>query len=598
MLVRAGNDGEWLQLTPVEGFPSGGFRSLCGADAANLLELDAPLPVAAFGPWPAGSLTGVDAVCLTATGDIELLVGTWGEEPRDTLWRLLDVAGALRGTTLETFASHLTELAGERSVTRWLHQRVGGDPAQLEARLREVLDTGDFGFVLVTSTGAGDLAQPLQFVQQGNTRIRVFEVEVLRAGTVEAIEGIEVPLDPAAPAPTPRASRPAPQSQPAPAAVTQAPPTLTVVPDAAPAAEVEPERFETEAVTPVATTHDPVAVEPEPVAYEPVAVEPEPFEPEAMEPEAVEPEAVEEPETFLKEPDAEDMPAAPENPSDVDEFFRAVDRLDHRTSAHLRWLHDALLRLVDEAEYTTDGDRQFLTGWLHGAERLPLYLLDSRGLLQLVIASLPEHEQREYADEVAGMLPETSGSMLLAAGYADVDIPAHLDDQTLLEYLVDNLMEALPGGREAFGTHDPTPEELAEAEAAKADAEAGPETDAEAEADDEVEADAEADVQVEAQTPAAEDNAEPSSDAGSDFFDGVSGGYEPSEVESAVAAGIGGGGPEGAEPDAAQEPEQQPDAEAETTEDPTSEDKADWADRTAAPQKSSGSRWLRRRGAA
>ena len=564
MLVRAGNDGEWLQLKPVDGMPSGGFRSICGADAANLLELDAPMPVAAFGPWPAGSLAGVDAVCLTPTGDIELLVGTWGEAPRDTLWRMLDVAGALRGTSLEASASHLTELGGETSVTRWLHQRVGGDATQLEARLRQVLDTGDFGFVLVTSSGAGDLAQPLQFVQQGSTRIRVFEVEVLRAGEVQAIEGIEVPLAGGEAAPTPTEATPKWEA-----------PTLTVVPEPTP----EPESFDRDpeafGAAPTTSTFVPQAASVEPEAVEAEAAV-------AFTPELVA-EIEEEPETFLDEPEAEDLPAAPEDPSDVDAFFRAVDRLDHRTSAHLRWLHDALLRLVDEAEYTTDGDRQFLTGWMHGSERLPLFLLDSRGLLQLVIASLPEHEQREYADEIAGMLPETTGSVLLKAGYADVDIPAHLDDQTLLEYLVDNLVEALPGGREAFGTHAP-----AEPEAAAPLVELAETDDTHDDTPDEpFEAETEAEVdepfEPEAAAPVDEDSAEPSS--GEDFFAGVSGNHDASDVETAVA-GLGGGQKE----TPAAEADEAPDASA----DPQSE--REWAEPTN--QKQGGSRWLRRRGAA
>jgi hypothetical protein len=283
-------------------------------------------------------------------------------------------------------------------------------------------------------------------------------------------------------------------------------------------------------------------------------------EPEAAaEPEAAEPEAAE----------AEEMPAAPEDPSDLDAFFASVDRLDHRTSAHLRWLHDALLRLVDEAEYTTDGDRQFLTGWMHGAERLPLFLLDSRGLLQLVIASLPEHEQREYADEVAGMLPDTSGSTLLAAGYADVDVPAHLDDQTLLEYLVDNLVEALPGGREAFGTIAPTAEEA----------------EAEAEADDSVEP--ARDVEPEA---AVADDQSDDSTGGEDYFDGLSGSHDEAELESALA-GLGSTTPSASAPNAtAAQDEPAASGEPEPTPD------AGWSEREAPKQ--GGSRWLRRRGAA
>ncbi|MCW2921639.1 MAG: hypothetical protein JWL76_1513 [Thermoleophilia bacterium] len=567
MLVRAGNDGEWLQLTPVDGMPSGGLRSLCGADAANLLELDSPLPVAAYGPWPAGSLSGVDAVCLTETGDIELLVGTWGEEPRDTLWRLLDVAGTLRGTSLEVFASHLTELAGETSVTRWLHQRVGGDATQLEARLREVLETGDFGFVLVTSNGAGDLAQPLQFVQQGSTRIRVFEVEVLRAGDVQAIEGIEVPLAGTGAA--------APATSEARAAVESAwqTPTLTVVPEPTPEPMVEPRSFERDpeafGAETSTTTYVPRDAAPGAASVE-AESSPAPFHVAEVAPE-VEPEV--EPQTFFEEPEADELPAAPEDPSDVDAYFRAVDRLDHRTSAHLRWLHDALLRLVDEAEYTTDGDRQFLTGWMHGTERLPLFLIDSRGLLQLVIASLPEHEQREYADEIAGMLPETSGSMLLKAGYADVDVPAHLDDQTLLEYLVDNLVEALPGGREAFGTH--TPVDVPEQSESVETAEHVDGTEATTPLVEHSQEEHEPEAHVD------EDSAEHSS--GDDFFAGVSGSHDASDVETAVA-GLG-----GQKEAPVAEADDAPTADVDTT------PEREWAE-PANPK--SGSRWLRRRGAA
>jgi hypothetical protein len=150
-------------------------------------------------------------------------------------------------------------------------------------------------------------------------------------------------------------------------------------------------------------------------------------------------------------PEAAPTPA-PEVPSDVDAFLKAVDRLDHRTSAYLRWMHDSLLSLVDEAEYTTDGDLCHVAGWVHGSERLPLWGLDSRGQLLLVVSTLPPAERAEFATEVAGLVPDADGAAYLEAGWAEVDVPAHLDDQTLVEYLVDNLVEALPGGRAAFGT--------------------------------------------------------------------------------------------------------------------------------------------------
>jgi acyl-CoA synthetase (AMP-forming)/AMP-acid ligase II len=43
--------------------------------------------------------------------------------------------------------------------------------------------------------------------------------------------------------------------------------------------------------------------------------------------------------------------------------------------------------------------------------RLPLYLLDGNGLLQLVVASLPEHEQPEFAEE----LPKTNSGKIRRA---------------------------------------------------------------------------------------------------------------------------------------------------------------------------------------
>jgi hypothetical protein len=395
VLVRAGNTGEWLQLLPIDGLPQGGFRTLCGADAATMLELDTPLPVAAFGPWPAGSGSGVDAVCLTDSGDIELVVATFGERPADTLWRLVDVASTLRGTSIEAFTAHCTQLRGEQSVAAWLQQRVGGDVERLEARLEQVLETGDVGFVIVTSNGAGDLAQPLQLLQRRGVRVRVFEVEVLRAGDVQAIEGVEVPLGSAVVDAVPAARTPAPVPAPVPVAV--------------------------------------------PVPQRPVlqaVAEPEPEQ---------EPEAVSEAQVTVPEPIAIE-------PSSLDAFLACVDRLDHRTSAHLRWLHEALLPLADEIEYTRDGELEHVAGWMRGSERVPLFGLDSAGLLQLVLSTLPEHEQLEYAREIAGLLPDADGEAFVAAGIAEVDIPEHLDDQTLIEYLVDNLIEALPGGREVFGT--------------------------------------------------------------------------------------------------------------------------------------------------
>lgn len=184
--------------------------------------------------------------------------------------------------------------------------------------------------------------------------------------------------------------------------------------------------------------------------------EPEPDpEPEP----SAEPEPVDMPVAELStEPadDAGDEASPPQlelRPSDEASFLASLDLLDHRASNHLRWLHTSLLALVDQAEYTTDGDLEHVTGWIHGEQLQPLFGLDGRGLLQLVLSTLPVDEQLEFATEVAGLIPgEADGAGLVAAGLAEVDVPAHLDDQTLLEYLVDNLVEAMPGGRESFGT--------------------------------------------------------------------------------------------------------------------------------------------------
>ena len=522
MLVRAGNEGEWLPLEPVHGLPDGGLRSLFGRDPSSLLELDEPLPVAAFGPWPHGANTGIDAVCLTRTGDIELVVASFDEDPRDTLWRMLDVAGTLRGTTLDAFAAHCTELGGERSVTRWLHDRVGGDVYALERQLKHVLDTGSFGFMLVTSRGAGALAQPLTWLQGTAGRVRVFEVGVLAAGGVQAVEGTEVPLgdaEHAAPAERPELH----VVQDAPVAAPQpAPVEPMVVPTSTPRQE------QPQAAAPAAAPEPVAEVEPEP-APEPVAeVEPEP----APEPVAeVEPEPAPEPVAEV-EPEPAPEPEVELRPSDVAAFTAALDALDHRATNNLRWLHDALLKLVDEAEYTTDGELEHVAGWMHGSDRVPLFGLDIHGLLQLVLRTLPSDEQAEFADEVAGLLPEADGAELLKAGFAEVDVVSYLDDQTLLEYLVDNLIEALPGGREAFGTG---PEPVQETDDAPADED---ETE-QPEASEQPEAgEPEASEQPEASEPAPVASAETgeAEDVGDDFFGGMSAGHDPADVNSAMEA--------------------------------------------------------------
>lgn len=207
-------------------------------------------------------------------------------------------------------------------------------------------------------------------------------------------------------------------------------------------------------------------------------------------------------------------------PSDEAAFLASIETLDHRASDHLRWLHTALLALVDEAEYTTDGELEHVTGWLHGDPNVPLYGLDGHGLLQLVLSTLPADEQLEFATEVAGLCPgEVDGAALVAAGLVEVDVPAHLDDQTLLEYLVDNLVEAMPGGREAFGTTNepdyfagvsayPEPEDQLDA-AADADQTTDPEptADVTSSAEPEPASQTEAEAEAEAEAPAREPRA-------------------------------------------------------------------------------------------
>ncbi len=557
MLVRAGNEGEWLPLEPVHGLPDGGLRSLFGRDPSAMLELDEPLPVVAFGPWPQGSATGIDAVCLTRTGDIELVVANFDEDPRETLWRMLDVAGTLRGTTLDAFAAHCTELGGERSVTRWLHDRVGGDVHALERRLRHVLETGSFGFMLVTARGAGSLAHPLSWLQSTATRVRVFEVGVMRAGEVQAIEGGEVPLEgaPAAaattPAPTARpelhvvADEPAPAPRAESMVVPTSAPEPVAPPEPEPIVEPTPEPEPEPVVEPEPEPEPELAPEPEPVAEElapepEVAPEPEPeavVEPEPTPEPVAEPVAVEEP---APAPEPAPEPEVELRPSNAEAFNASLDALDHRATNHLRWLHEALLKLVDEAEYTTDGELEHVAGWMHGSDRVPLFGLDSQGLLQLVLRTLPDHEQEEFADEVAGLMPEGDGAELLKAGYAEVDIVGHLDDQTLLEYLVDNLIEALPGGREAFGTGPQPPEAADEPEVEAEDETPEPEAVDETAAEDEASA-PEAET---ADEPVAEEaTPEPEAvdesdfeDVGDDFFGGMSTGHDPADVQSALAA--------------------------------------------------------------
>lgn len=390
MLVRSGTEGDWLPLRPLDGLPEGGVRAMCGSDVGAVLELDERLPVVAWGPWPTGADAPIDAVCLTGEGEIELVVATHGESPRDTLWRIVDVAASLQGTTIEAFTDHCTELDGTRDLAAWLHERCGVDGAHAVANLRVALERGEFGVVVLTPDGAPALAQPLALLARSATRVRSFTVEVLRAGDVFAVDAT---LD-------------ATIAQPA----------------------------------PLVAARQPVAIPESASAYEPSA-EPAPSpQPEPQLEAQLEAEPSEEDELQI-------------STSTEPAFLASVDRLDHRTSAHLRWLHGALESLVDEIEYSTDGELVHVTGWRVDERRRPLYGLDSQGLLQLVLTTLPRHEQHEFAAEVASLLPDDADvPALVDSGLVEVDVPAHLDDQTLLEYLVDNLVEALPGGREAFGT--------------------------------------------------------------------------------------------------------------------------------------------------
>lgn len=404
MLVRAG-DGEWLQLRPVEELPPGGFRAICGPDAANLLELDEPLPVAAFGE--PGDERMVDAICLTPDGGIALLVGTFGEPAASSLMRLMTVAGALRGMSADVFAANCTEVDAGLDPASWLAGRVGGDAGALRARLAQVLESGAFELVLVTTSGPGELAAPLRFLQAGPASVRVYELEMLRAGHVQAIEGTEVPID------GHRSERRA---------------------DEAPAAE--PPLPQQEAVIEVAP-------EPESVVAEP---EPEPGPEQA--PPTVDHDAPTEAPAPPVAPPAGTMALG--EPSHEHAFLAAVDRLDHRSSAHVRYLHGRLLQFVGRREYTRDAHMEYFVGWTDEEAGRPLVGIDSDGAFTVVLSSLPEHEQAEYAAELAGLVREGEGSGFLELGVAELSVPVHLDDETLLEYVIDNLQEALPGGRQAF----------------------------------------------------------------------------------------------------------------------------------------------------
>lgn len=404
MLVRSGTEGDWLPLRPLEGLPEGGVRTMCGSDVGAMLELDEAMPVVAWGPWPTGASSGVDAVCLTAGGAIELVVATHGEAARDTLWRLVDVASTLAGTTVDAFVEHCTELHGSRDLGAWLEARCGADPERALAALADALERGAFGVVVLTPDGAPALQQPLALLARAATRVRSFTVQVQRAGSVYAVEAT-LAGEHAEDAPT--------RQQ---AAVSGAAAYHLPVPEVVPMPQPP--------------------VPPEPCA----AAEPAPADPQ--------PQSQPEPAPVVDEDELEIVA------SSEPDFLASVDRLDHRTSADLRWLHDALRSLVEEVEYTTDGELVHVTGWRMDGRRRPLYGLDSQGLLQLVLTSLPVAEQEEFAGELATLLPDDrDGAALLASGFAEVDVPEHLGDQTLLEYLVDNLVEALPGGRDAFGTH-------------------------------------------------------------------------------------------------------------------------------------------------
>ncbi|MCW2928463.1 MAG: hypothetical protein JWM86_2431 [Thermoleophilia bacterium] len=462
MLVRAG-DGDWQQLQRVDELPAGGFRALCGADAANLLELADPLPIAAFSPNLDRDDARIDAIGLTHEGGIVLLLATFEESPRDTLWRIMHAAGALQGSTPAQLAQRCTELDGE-SLGDWLARRVGGDAHGLDATIAATLAAGAFDVYLVGSQWGSELAAPLAYLQVGPAQVRAFEIELLGAGAVQAIEGYEVPVDGSAPRTSTAAARPA-------LTVVEAAPVHEVAPQAdAPGDAFEVEDGPTGWVQPAWLEPHPAEVVAEIIAEHAVEAESEPeldVEPEPeFEPE-VEPEQHWEPEAAAVEPEpsaeVEEEQATADaplgDPSDEPAFLEAVDRLDHKSSAHMRYLHRRAVEVCDHVSFTCDGDVQYMVGW-HGADDLrPLLGIDSIGGLQIVLSALPEDEQEEFANEVSGLLRESTGAELMEAGVAHLDVPRDLNDETLLEYVMDNLFEAMPGGRDAFGTHRVEPSE-------------------------------------------------------------------------------------------------------------------------------------------
>jgi hypothetical protein len=393
----------------------------------------------------------------------------------------------------------------------------------------------------------------MRFLQQGPANVRVYEIELLRAGDVQAVEGAEVTLDGeraeprraehVQPAPAPAEEwheEPAAEQAPEPAArawqpeavFEQAAEIFVAEQDAdshsapgewsaeqapEPAAAVEPEP-EPEAVEP-----EPEAVEPEPDVEFEAHVEPEAFEPAAEHEEPAPAPAPEPAPQVATEVEPEPLGV----PSDYESFATSVDRLDHKSSAHMHYLHERLLTFVGETEYTRDDKLEYFVGWTREAQPRPLVGLDSAGSFTVVLSSLPQEEQAEYAAELASLAPEGDGKTFMELGVAELSVLEHLNDQTLLEYVLDNLQEALPGGRELFAE--------AASGAEPAQAARVPESGTEREL-------------ANAADSVLAEHLEADDDIGDDFFAGVSADQDPAEVAEVSGA------PEPAEQPASEKP--------------------------------------------
>src|SRR5688572_14561400 len=100
MLVRS-HDGAWEKLQPQDVVPSGGITEIFGDDLGPVLGATEPMFVVATAPKLAAGRP--DAICVTPSGQVSVVMLTVGRPDPGTLPTLLSHAGSMQAMDYDEF---------------------------------------------------------------------------------------------------------------------------------------------------------------------------------------------------------------------------------------------------------------------------------------------------------------------------------------------------------------------------------------------------------------------------------------------------------------------------------------------------------------